>query len=172
MKQHNRNMDKTKSKKTVVVVSIIATIILIVAGITLSTIATKGEEALAEAVNTQGIKIQKSEITETATFYPYQAQDTYMDVIAIRATDGTVRTALNTFQVCTGSGRAYYEQEGDALICQNCGNRFTVDQIEVIKGGCNPVPILASDKEDNGDTITISDEFLVANKNLFVNWKN
>ena len=81
-----------------------------------------------------GVSITKSDITEKASFYPYEAGGTYMEVIAIRASDGTVRTALNTCQVCTGSGRGYYSQEGDVLICQNCGNRFTVDQVEVVKG--------------------------------------
>lgn len=118
-----------------------------------------------------GVTIIKSDITEKASFYPYEAGGTYMEVIAIRASDGTVRTALNTCQVCTGSGRGYYVQEGDVLICQNCGNRFTVDQVEVVKGGCNPVPIFAQDKTDAEGIITISDEYLNYNKALFINWK-
>ena len=117
------------------------------------------------------ISITKSDITEKAEFYPYEAGGTYMEVIAIRASDGTVRTALNTCQVCTGSGRGYYVQEGDVLICQNCGNRFTIDQVEVVKGGCNPVPIFAQDKIEDEETVIISDEFMNENKGLFNNWK-
>lgn len=119
----------------------------------------------------EDMKIVKSEVTEKATFYPYQAGDTYMEVIAIKASDGTVRTALNTCQVCTGSGRAYYEQDGDVLVCQNCGNRFTVDQVEVEKGGCNPVPIFDGDTVEDDQYITISSSFLSDNKALFNNWK-
>ncbi len=118
-----------------------------------------------------GVTITKSDITEKAAFFPFEAEGTYMEVIAIRASDGTVRTALNTCQVCTGSGRGYYVQEGDVLICQNCGNRFTVDQVEVVKGGCNPVPIFDEDKTEDEETITISDEYLLRNKALFNNWK-
>ena len=110
-----------------------------------------------------GITIVKSSITDDATFFPYQAGDTYMEIIAIRASDGTVRTAFNTCQVCNGSGRAYYEQSGDVLVCQNCGNRFTVDQVEVVKGGCNPIPIFESSKQDDGETITIPGSYLDAN---------
>lgn len=36
----------------------------------------------------------------------------------------TIRTAFNTCQVCYSSGRGYYVQEGNVLVCQNCGNRF------------------------------------------------
>lgn len=118
-----------------------------------------------------GVTITKSEITEKATFFPFEAEGTYMEVIAIRASDGTVRTALNTCQVCTGSGRGYYAQEGDVLVCQNCGNRFTVDQVEVVKGGCNPVPIFAQNKTEDDESITISSDYLIKNKTLFYNWK-
>lgn len=117
------------------------------------------------------VTITKSDITEKASFFPFEAEGTYMEVIAIRASDGTVRTALNTCQVCTGSGRGYYVQEGDVLICKNCGNRFTVDQVEVVKGGCNPVPIFAQDKTEDDETITISGDYLIRNKLLFYNWK-
>lgn len=126
----------------------------------------------ADVPSSGGVVIEKSDITQKATFYPYMAGNTYMEVIAIKASDGTIRTALNTCQICTGSGRAYYEQEGDVLVCQNCKNRFTVDQVEIIKGGCNPVPISSDFKVDNGDTITVSDVFMNNNTALFYNWKN
>lgn len=118
-----------------------------------------------------GVTITKSDITKKATFFPFEAEGTYMEVIAIRASDGTVRTALNTCQVCTGSGRGYYAQEGDVLVCKNCGNRFTVDQVEVVKGGCNPVPIFAQNKTEDDESITISSDYLIKNKTLFYNWK-
>ena len=62
--------------------------------------------------------------------------------------------AFNTCQVCYDSGRGYYVQEGDVLVCQNCGNRFSAEQVELIKGGCNPVPIDSENKTDDGTTIT------------------
>jgi uncharacterized membrane protein len=93
------------------------------------------------------IVIKKSEITDLATFIPYQAGNVKMEVIAVKAPDGTVRTAFNTCQVCFDSGRGYYVQEGDELVCQNCGNRFNISKIEKQKNGCNPVPILEEDKK-------------------------
>lgn len=94
-----------------------------------------------------------------------------MEVVALKASDGTIKTAFNTCQVCFDSGRGYYKQEGDVLVCQNCGNRFQADQVEQVKGGCNPVPIMKENKTDDGTNITISQDFLKQNKDLFANWK-
>lgn len=116
--------------------------------------------------------IPKSEVTGTAKFYPYKSGSTKMEVLAVKAPDGTVRTAFNTCQVCFSSGRGYYKQEGDELVCQNCGNRFKTSQVEKLKGGCNPVPILDENKSDDGAVITISKEFLDQAQDLFANWKN
>ncbi len=118
-----------------------------------------------------GLEILKNDITSTAKFYPYQAGDTYMEVLAVKASDGSVRTALNTCQVCYDSGRGYYLQEGDELICQNCKNRFAIDKVELIKGGCNPVPITLENKTEDGNMIFISKEYLESNKQLFSKWK-
>jgi uncharacterized membrane protein len=92
-------------------------------------------------------------------------------VIAVEAPDGTARTAFNTCQVCYDSGRGYYMQDGDAPVCQNCGNRFSTDRVEVESGGCNPVPIFPQDKTVSDGNITISKEFLTEAKVIFSNWK-
>jgi hypothetical protein len=115
--------------------------------------------------------IPKSEITEVAKFYPYQVGNTKMEVLAVKANDGTIRTALNTCQVCYNSGRGYYGQEGNELVCQNCGNRFFIEQVEIIKGGCNPVPIMKENKTEDDTQIVVSKEYLAANAQLFANWR-
>lgn len=118
------------------------------------------------------LKITKADITEKAVFYPYKEAGNYMEIIALKASDGTIRTALNTCQVCYDSGKGYYEQVGDTLVCQNCGNVFGVDDVEKVKGGCNPVPILNENKTEDGQYITISGEFLAENESYFERWKN
>ncbi len=125
----------------------------------------------AAVYQSEGITIDKNAVTEEAAFYPYQSGETYMEVIAIRASDGTVRTAFNTCQVCFDSGRGFYKQDGDVLVCQNCGNRFTIDQIEVVKGGCNPVPIFENDKTETDDQVIITDEVMADYSALFGKWK-
>lgn len=135
--------------------------------------ATQAQNAqnIASIVSSGDLKIDMKEVTDTAKFYPYKAGDTYMEVMAVKATDGTVRTALNTCQVCFDSGQGYYKQEGNTLICQNCGNVFGVDDIEKVKGGCNPVPIMTENKTVDGDNIVIPEPFLSANKDYFADWK-
>lgn len=118
------------------------------------------------------LTINISEITDKAKFYPIEIDGTKLEVIAVKASDGTIRTAFNTCQVCYSSGRGYYKQEGNKLVCQNCKNRFSMDEIEVTKGGCNPVPITGENKTVTSTTITISKEFLKEAKDMFKNWKN
>ena len=117
------------------------------------------------------LKFNKADITEKASFFPYEEANNYMEIIAMKASDGSIRTALNTCQVCYDSGRGNYEQVGDTLVCQNCGNVFGVDDIEVIKGGCNPIPILETEKSEDDEYVTIKGTFLAENAKYFENWK-
>jgi hypothetical protein len=117
------------------------------------------------------MQIPKKEVTATAKFYPYKLDGVLMEVLALRAPDGTVRTAFNTCQVCYASGRGYYVQQGDVLVCQNCRNRFKASQVEVIKGGCNPVAITADLKTEDANTITIGKWLFTEAKPLFLKWK-
>ncbi len=112
-----------------------------------------------------------SEITEDASFYSYDELDSKIEVIAVKASDGTVRTAFNTCQVCYSSGRGYYVQKGDQLVCQNCGNTFSMDDVEVTRGGCNPVPIDGEQTKTTNDSIVIPKEFLKEAEVIFQNWK-
>ena len=68
--------------------------------------------------------IQAEEIGTKASYFDYDADGITVQVLAVRASDDTVRMALNTCQVCSGSPYAYFEQEGDTFICQNCKTGF------------------------------------------------
>lgn len=127
-----------------------------------------GESVLSEAGD---LMIPITDITSTATFYPVEVEGTQLEVLAVKSSDGSIRTAFNTCQICYSSGRGYYEQEDDHLVCQNCGNVFSISQIEVEKGGCNPVPIFSENKTVDEETITISNEYLKEAKGIFANWK-
>jgi hypothetical protein len=132
-----------------------------------------GAAAFAGATITKAgdMAIPKKEINATATFYQYKVGKVLIEVLALRAPDGTIRTALNTCQVCYASGRGYYKQDGDVLVCQNCGNRFRASQVEIIKGGCNPVPVSGDYKTESADTITISKALFQDAVPLFLKWK-
>lgn len=115
--------------------------------------------------------IPLAEITQDAGFYPLEVDGAQMEVIAVKAPDGTIRTAFNTCQVCYDSGRGYYKQSGDKLVCQNCGNQFAMSRVGKEAGGCNPWPIPQEDQTVTADSITISYDFLKESKNIFANWK-
>ncbi|MGI6004913.1 MAG: DUF2318 domain-containing protein [Christensenellales bacterium] len=119
----------------------------------------------------EDLVIPVSDVSQTAMFYPVEIDGTRLEVIAVMASDDTIRTAFNTCQVCYDSGRGYYKQSGDSLVCQNCGNRFKMDQVEVMSGGCNPVPIFAENKSVDDESITVPYEFLSEAKVIFSNWK-
>ncbi|MDR3277470.1 MAG: DUF2318 domain-containing protein [Oscillospiraceae bacterium] len=117
------------------------------------------------------IVIPIGEVTETASFYPAEIDGVKLEVIAVKAPDGTVRTAFNTCQVCYSSGRGYYKQEGKNLVCQNCGNRFGMGDVEVQSGGCNPWPIFDEMKTADDKNITVTYELLKEATVIFSNWK-
>jgi uncharacterized membrane protein len=112
-----------------------------------------------------------SDISSTAQFYPVEIDGVRMEVLAVEAPDGTIRTAFNTCQSCYRSGKGYYIQEGDKLVCQNCTQRFSMNKVEASSGGCNPVPIFLKNKTVDAEKITISKEFLTQAKGIFARWK-
>ncbi len=164
----------SKAKKTGItngnVIIGIAAIVVVVAALLIIN-GNKGNNA-GSVPEGSDVVITKSDITETVTFIPTKVGKTNMEIMAVKASDGTIRTAFNTCQVCNGSPRAYYKQDGDMVICQNCGNQFSMDMIEEQRGGCNPVPIMEDEKIDGSDTITIPKDVIAQNKGLFTeNWK-
>ncbi|MCD8011725.1 MAG: DUF2318 domain-containing protein [Lachnospiraceae bacterium] len=124
-----------------------------------------------DAQTAGAVVIDTSEIGETASYYDYDADGTTVEVLAVTASDGSVRLALNTCQVCQGSPYAYFVQEGDSFICQNCKNVFSRDDIGLEAGGCNPVPVTEDNYEESDGVITISSDFLDGYKESFTNWK-
>jgi uncharacterized membrane protein len=122
-------------------------------------------------VRDQDLIIPLSDISAIAQFYPVEIEGTRIEVLAVQAPDGTIRTAFNTCQSCYASGKGYSVQSGDRLVCQNCGKRFRLSQVEISAGGCNPVPIFSQNKTVNGESITISKDYLKQAKGIFAQWK-
>jgi len=119
----------------------------------------------------QNLVIQIADVTENALFYPVDIDGMRMEVLAVKASDGTIRTAFNTCQVCYRSGRGYFVQTGTVLVCQNCGNRYRMNQVERRAGGCNPVPIFPANKTVTDSTITIPMEYLRQARGIFAAWR-
>ena len=108
------------------------------------------------------LAIPIADLSQTASFYKADLDGTEVEIVALKDSKGNLRTAFNACQVCYSSGRGYYRQDGDYLVCQNCGNSFTIDQVGIASGGCNPWPILDSDRTVTDDEIQISYDVLKA----------
>ena len=115
------------------------------------------------------IILDTSKITSTATFVNYDDEGIIIQFILVRGTDGKVRIALNTCQVCNPSPKAYFIQEGEYLVCQNCGTKFHINKIGIEKGGCNPTPVEEKQEEDN--KIIISKDYIDTFKSKFKDLK-
>lgn len=115
------------------------------------------------------ITLDTTKITKTATFINYDDDGVIIQVILVRGTDGKVRIALNTCQVCNPSPKAYFVQKGDYLECQNCGTKFHINKIGIEKGGCNPTPV--EEKEEKDDKIIINKSYIDSFKTKFKNLK-
>jgi uncharacterized membrane protein len=78
-----------------------------------------------------------------AHFYSYDAGGTTVKYFVLADKTGTVRAALDACEVCFQFKKGYHQQ-GDAMQCNNCGKIFPSDKINVITGGCNPIPLKKS----------------------------
>jgi len=60
----------------------------------------------------------------------------------LKSSDGVIRAAIDACDVCYRSGKGYV-QDGDYMVCTNCGRRFASNRINDVKGGCNPAIMIS-----------------------------
>lgn len=82
---------------------------------------------------------------------------------------GAARIALGTCQSCNGSPQAYYIQQNNLLICNNCGQTFSLDVINTPGGGCRPMALPDGVLSFTGDEAVIRADALPAMEKLFTN---
>lgn len=75
-----------------------------------------------------------------AHYYTYKSANTSVNFFVIKSSDGIIRAAFDACDVCFPAKKGY-TQDGDVMICNNCGRRFHSSRINVEKGGCNPAPL-------------------------------
>ena len=89
------------------------------------------------AVNDQ-VRIPLSELNDSSLhFYMVDTGVTTLRFLVIHQTNGDYAVALDACQIC---GWAGYRQEGQNVICRNCGATIYIPSIGE-KGGCNPIPV-------------------------------
>ena len=78
----------------------------------------------------------------------------------MRDSEDSIRTEFNTCRICCSSGRGYYEQDGNVLICQDRGKRFAMDRVEIEPSGCKPWPGFPENKTAADDAFSLSCDYL------------
>lgn len=106
--------------------------------------AADGEPVVASAAQDDVVRLPLSTFDDgLARFYSYDVGGTTVEFFVLKSSDGVVRAAFNACDVCYLARRGY-RQEGDEMVCNNCGRRFPVNQIGEVSGGCNPAPLARS----------------------------
>ncbi len=87
------------------------------------------------------VRIPLSDLDDrTAHFYVFHAGGKDIRFFLLRDAEGGVRAALDACHACYRAKRGY-RQEGNAVICNNCGMSFKYENIGIVTGGCNPIPL-------------------------------
>lgn len=95
-----------------------------------------------------------------AHHYQAKADDgTLVTFFLVKSKDGVVRAAVDACDVCYKEGKGYH-QEGEFMVCENCGQKFASTRINEVKGGCNPAPL---ERTIKGDQLVISLKEINAN---------
>ena len=89
------------------------------------------------------VSLPVSDVSAKASFYKVKIEGVDVIFFALLDSAGKVRVALDVCDSCWQSGKGY-KQQGDSMVCQNCGLAFHSDRIGLRKGGCNPHPVAYS----------------------------
>lgn len=83
-----------------------------------------------------------------AHYFTYNGDNREIRFFVIKSSDGVIRAAFDACDVCFESKKGY-SQEGQYMVCNNCGRKFHSNRINVIKGGCNPAPLQRAEQGGN-----------------------
>jgi uncharacterized membrane protein len=90
-----------------------------------------------------------------AQYFEFKDGDRTIRYFVIKSADGVIRAAFDACDVCWPAGKGYY-QDGDDMVCRNCGRRFASNLVNEVQGGCNPAPLKRS--VDNGMLVIRPDD--------------
>jgi uncharacterized membrane protein len=117
-----------------------------------------------EPTDKNEVRIPSSDINDgQAYYYEYDSGGKEIRYFVLKSSDGVFRAAFDACDVCFQEKRGY-RQEGDDMVCNNCGQRFPSTKINVIKGGCNPAPLT---RTDEGSELVIKTSDIEAGRKYF-----
>jgi uncharacterized membrane protein len=99
-----------------------------------------------------------------ARFYKFEDGGKEITFLAVKAADGSYKTAFDACDSCFRAKKGY-EQQGDKLNCKNCNQKFAINRLGPnATGGCNPGYL---PHQMNGNTISIKADDLKGGARYF-----
>lgn len=112
----------------------------------------QGRQYTAVASENGDVKVQLSVLQgSTANYFVYNTNGKDIKFFVLRASDGTVRIALDACTACNHA-KLGYRQNGEAMVCNNCGMSFKSTDVGHVSGGCSPIPLKNS---QDGKTLVV-----------------
>jgi uncharacterized membrane protein len=154
-KGKKKNQDKMAAKKAAVlgtekksrlpmVVAVIGAVIIVAAAVFILNQDRGVQTATAVAPQATGSAVVAFPISlfEDGKARHFEHRDGNLTIryFILKSSDGIHRAAFDACDVCWSAGKGYY-QEGDYMVCRNCGRRFASVRVNEVKGGCNPAPL-------------------------------
>jgi len=94
-----------------------------------------------EISNTTFVSFPVSQFEDgKARYFEHVDGNSSIRYFILKSSDGVIRAAFDACDVCWPAGKGY-SQEGDNMVCRNCGRRFASVLVNEVKGGCNPAPL-------------------------------
>jgi uncharacterized membrane protein len=98
-----------------------------------------------------------------ARHFTYQLGDLTVRYFVLKSSDGIIRAAFDACDVCWPANKGYFQQ-GDVMVCRNCGRKFASVRINEVKGGCNPAPL---NRRIQGDQLVIAVQDIMTGRAYF-----
>ena len=146
--------EKAKSKKTLIAILVI--VAAVAAGAYFLTGSSSNKATMIadpapaqpdKPTDTSELRVPVADVAGgRAKFFDYKlANNQQVRFFVVKSSAGDYRAALDACEVCAHAKQGY-RQDGDDMICNNCGKKFATALIGKISGGCHPVALtLAAD---------------------------
>jgi uncharacterized membrane protein len=139
-KREQFSREAVRSSRTPLV--IISTLALLLAVVVVAVIARDRAAGPTSAGSGTDVAVPLADLADgSARFYRFTTTaGTEVRFFVMRSSDGVVRAAFDSCDVCYREKKGY-RQDGDAMVCVNCNQRFRSTDINEVRGGCNPAPL-------------------------------
>ena len=167
---------KSRSKPTLIVVAVIVAAVALAAYLVASSSSDKPTIIAAPAQSSQpaepdkpaaanDVRVPIADVASgRAKFFDYKlTNNQQVRFFVVKSSEGDYRAALDACEVCAHAKQGY-RQQGDDMICNNCGKSFATALIGKISGGCHPVALTAA---TDGDSLVIKKSDIEAGKKYF-----